>query len=78
MCGGLSHFCRGGYMYKAKKLKSEIKDSCIDVCGVSDESGIIYTFTSDFEAVENFVRILNENSVERCHVADIAEDMFYS
>ena len=65
-------------MYKAEKLKSEIEDSSIDICGISDENGIIYTFASDFENVENFVRILNENSVERCHVADIAEDVFYS
>lgn len=65
-------------MYKAEKLKSEIETDSMNICGISDENGIIYTFASDLEAVENFVRILNENSVERCHVAEIAEDIFYS
>ena len=65
-------------MYKAEKLKSENEIGSVNTCGVSDENGIIYTLASDFGAVENFVRILNENSVERCHVAEIAEDMFYS
>ena len=65
-------------MYKAEKLKSEIENGSMNTCGVSDENGMIYTFASDFGTVEKFVRILNENSVERCHVAEIAEDMFYS
>lgn len=65
-------------MYKAEKLKSEIENDSTNTCCISDENGIIYTFASDFAAVEDFARILNENSVERCHVAEIAEDMFYS
>lgn len=65
-------------MYKAEKEQIEIEDSAKTVCGIADENGMIITFTSDFETAENFAALLNELSVERCHVAEIAEDMFYS
>lgn len=65
-------------MYKAETEQIETEDSVKTVCGIADESGMIITFTSDFEAAERFALLLNELSVERCHVAEIAEDMFYS
>ena len=64
-------------MYKAEKEQTEIEDSPVTVCGISDEKGLIIDLTTDFNAAEDFVRLLNDNSVERCHVTEIAEDLFY-
>ncbi len=65
-------------MYRVEKEQSEIEDSEIILCGIADENGMIMTLTSDFETAENFVKLLNELSVESCHVTEMAEDMFYS
>lgn len=65
-------------MYRAEKEQAEIEDCIKTVYGIADESGMIITFTSDFQTAERFALLLNELSVERCHVAEIAEDMFYS
>lgn len=64
-------------MYRVKKEQQEIEGNAITLCGITDETGMIMTLTSDFETAENFVKLLNEFSVERCHVTEIAEDMFY-
>ncbi|MBQ2847488.1 MAG: hypothetical protein IJE74_04460 [Clostridia bacterium] len=64
-------------MYRAEKEQTEIEDSPVTVCGVSDEKGLIIDFTTDYKVAEDFARLLNNNSVERCHVTEIAEDLFY-
>ena len=62
-------------MYKAKMEKSEIKESVV-IYSIADESGIIIRFISDYDSAEGFANLLNELQVERCHVAEIAEDVF--
>ena len=46
--------------------------------GIADENGLIISFTPDFNAAENLVTLLNGLEVERCHVIEIVEDLFYS
>ena len=62
-------------MYIVKKEKSETEEGVV-ICGIADESGIIIRFISDSDSAESFAKFLNDLSVERCHVAEIAEDIF--
>lgn len=64
-------------MYKAESKEISSEGESVTVWGVSDENGFIIDFTTDYETAERFVRILNENEVERQQVAEIAEDIFY-
>lgn len=74
----VTHCAEEAIMYRAEKEQTEIEECSATVCGIADENGMIISFTSDFEIAEEFARLLNELSVESCHVAEIAEDMFYT
>lgn len=65
-------------MYNTELKEISSDGEIITVWGVSDENGFILDLTTDCEAAERFVRLLNENEVERLHVIEIAEDVFYS
>ncbi len=64
-------------MYKAEQKEISAEGETVTVWGIADENGFILDFTTDYEAAESFVRMLNENGVERQHVTEIAEDLFY-
>ncbi|MBQ2973874.1 MAG: hypothetical protein IJE19_05915 [Clostridia bacterium] len=65
-------------MYRAEQKQISAEDDSVTVWGISDEKGFILDFTTDYGQAENLAALLNENSVERQHVAEIAEDLFYS
>lgn len=65
-------------MFKAEMEKSDFEDCSETVCSIADENGKIITLEISFDAAEKFAHSLNELSVERCHVVDIAEDIFHS
>ena len=65
-------------MYKAEKKEISAEGKTVTVWGISDENGFILDFTTDYNTAEKFVASLNLNGVERQHVAEIAEDTFYS
>lgn len=65
-------------MYKAEQKEISAEGESITVWGVSDENGFILDFTTDYQEAERFAAVLNENAVEKQHIAEIAEDMFYS
>ena len=65
-------------MYTVEKVKIKAESSEKELYAVADESGIICDFTSNFSVAEKLVRALNKNNVERCHVMDVIEDIFYS
>ena len=62
-------------MYKVKMEKSENEEGIV-ICSIADEKGVIFRFVSDPDSAERFAGLLNELSVERCHVAEITEDVF--
>lgn len=65
-------------MYRAEQKQISVEGESVMIWGISDENGFILDFTTDYGEAEKLVAILNENSVERQHVAEIAEDLFYS
>ncbi len=65
-------------MYRAEQKQISVEGCFVKVWGISDENGFILDFTTDNEKAEKLAAILNENSVERQHVTEIAEDLFYS
>lgn len=65
-------------MYRAEQKQISAEGDSVTVWGISDENGFILDFTTDYEKAEKLAAILNENSVERQHAAEIAEDLFYS
>ena len=65
-------------MYKTEQKEVSSEGETITVWGISDENGFIFDFTTDYEAAKKFVALLNENNVGKQHVAEIAEDFFYT
>lgn len=64
------------YITESKEISAD--GGTVLVWGVSDEHGFILDFTENQSLAEEFVVLLNENKVDRQHVVEIAEDMFYS
>ena len=65
-------------MYRAEQKEISTEDGIISVWGIADDNGFILDFTTDKNTAESFAAVLNENRVERIHIAEIIEDMFYS
>ena len=65
-------------MYRAEQKEISTEDGIILVWGIADDNGFILDFTTDKNTAEKFADVLNENLVERIHIAEIVEDIFYS
>lgn len=65
-------------MYLVAKEMPIIEGTVTELFGISDNNGILITFTDDPVEAENFVRLCNENQVEPNHIVDVVEDSFYS
>ncbi len=66
-------------MYYTQEKEIEIEGELKTLYGVADNNGLLlYDFTEYAVEAEKVVNLLNENKVERCHIADFIEDMFYS
>lgn len=65
-------------MYRAEQKEISTEDGIISVCGIADDNGFILDFTTDKNTAEKFADVLNVNQVERIHIAEIIEDMFYT
>lgn len=65
-------------MYRIAKEIITYEDSEEETFGISDDKGLLITFTEDPDDAQRFVRLCNENEVEENHIADLIEDLFYS
>ena len=65
-------------MYRAEEKLVSSENGLISVWGIADEYGFIIDFTGSRNIAEEIADIINENNVERIHIAEIIEDMFYS
>lgn len=65
-------------MYLIAKETVVAEDSEMEFYGISDNNGLIITFTEDFEEAKKFVELCNENNVESNHISDLIEDFYYT
>lgn len=65
-------------MYRIAKEIITYEDSEEETFGISDDKGLLITFTEDPDDAQRSVRLCNENEVEENHIADLIEDLFYS
>ena len=65
-------------MYRAEEKLVSSENGLISVWGIADEYGFIIDFTDIRNIAEEITDIMNKNNVERIHIAEIIEDMFYS
>lgn len=48
-----------------------------DAYGIAFDGEAVMIFTEDLSVAENTVKILNDCDAERCHAADIIEDIIF-
>ncbi|MBO5859730.1 MAG: hypothetical protein J6R20_08170 [Clostridia bacterium] len=65
-------------MYYATKRTLIIDKERIIQYGIADETAEFCFFTQNEDEALNLAKLLNECKVERVHVLDIIEDMFYT
>lgn len=65
-------------MYRVSEELLLFEETETEIFGISDNNGLLITFTDDRKEAEKFVELCNENGVEPNHIADIIEDFFYT
>ena len=64
-------------MYKIKEVSLKVEGTDVTSIGIFDEKEMICDLPVKTDIAKKTVKLLNDNEVERCHVFDIVEDMFY-
>lgn len=63
-------------MYSSFSTDTEIGGKRLTVYGIACNGEALFCFTESRRAAEEAAALLNENSVEPCHAAEIIEDNF--
>lgn len=64
-------------MYRTVSKTALIENKTVKLFGIAQENEIICLFSEDKDKADYFTRICNENGVERNHILDLIEDMYY-